>query len=94
MRKREAENVAAGGDRDVLDAIDHVGHGRSMHGLSSIEVPEWTAGAGFNRFQRTGIVPEKYQPAGGGQRSSPGIAGADLGITPHCFSIGHGERHQ
>ena len=51
MRKREAENVASCRDRDVLDAIDHITHRRSMHRLAGVEVPECTAGAGLNRFQ-------------------------------------------
>ena len=87
MRKREGENVASCTERHILDPIDHVTHRRSVHRLARIEVPECTAGPSLNRFQRPGIIPKEHQSTGGGQRPSPGIAVADLGITPDWLSL-------
>src|SRR5438552_9951946 len=92
--ERETEHITSAGDCDVLNPIHRITHGRGIQGLTGIEVPEWTAGCGFNRFQRPGIVAKEQYSTGGRERSGPGLTLSNLGITPDPLSIGHGESQQ
>jgi nitrate/TMAO reductase-like tetraheme cytochrome c subunit len=66
MWKCEAENVTSCRDCHVLNPIDRVGHGRSAHFLTSIEVPESTTGRCINCFKVSVIISKKHQATGGG----------------------------
>src|SRR5437773_9930811 len=39
-RQRKRQNVAAGGDRHVLQSTDHIGHRRSLPLLAGFDVPK------------------------------------------------------
>src|SRR5579863_9349251 len=88
--KREAENIAPGGDRHVLDSRDGIRHRRGAHELAGVEMPEDAASGGFHRFERVGVVAEEDQAASRRQSASPGIARANLRVAPDAFSICQG----
>src|SRR6185369_8443928 len=94
MRKRKTKDIATCCDGDMLNPVDHVGHRRSMHRLAGVEMPQWTTSLRIHGFEGTGVIAEEDKPPGGRQRSSPGIAGANLGITPHYLPVSHRVRQQ
>jgi hypothetical protein len=57
--ERETEYIAPRRHCDVLNSVDRISHGRGIQRLTGIEVPEWTAGYSFNRFQRAGVVAKE-----------------------------------
>ncbi len=61
MGEGEADNVASGGDRDILRPVDRITHRRSMDGLAGVELPEGTAGSRCNCFKSSGIIREEQR---------------------------------
>ena|SRR5215469_5165714 len=94
MRKREAEQVAPRGDSDILNSVDSIGDRRGAERLARIEVPERTACLGIGSFEGLGVVCEENEPAGGSERSAPGVAAACLRILPDLLAIGRGNCQQ
>src|SRR6516164_3479388 len=78
----KTENVAAGGDGQVLLPVDAVAHRRSRNGLAGVEVPEWLAGSGVHGLKRLRVVCKKDQTAGGGHGAARGMAFAGLHVAP------------
>src|SRR6266850_7755514 len=90
----KTENVASGGDGDVLVAMHRETHGRRGDALAGMEMPEGCACAGVNCFERFCVVPEKDQAASGGHRASAGPPGTHLRIFPGRLGSGKVVRQQ
>src|SRR6266481_1831419 len=78
----KTENVTSRGDGDLLIPIRRETHGRGGDVLAGGEMPEGSARAGVNRFERFGVVPEKYQAASRGHCPGARSPGAHLRIFP------------
>src|SRR5208282_5833018 len=78
LRQSKTENIASGGHRDVLHAVDRIGHRRRVKILAGLKMPQRNAGTGIDGFERLGIIAKEKQPAFGGHGSGGGMARADL----------------
>src|SRR5207248_5572912 len=52
------------------------------------------AGCSVDRLELTRVIPKEDQPCDRGHRASPGVAFADLGVSPYDFAGRPAEREQ
>ena len=86
IRQRERHDAGVHRHRNILPAIDRIGHRRGMPARIQGKMPQPLAGLCVQRAERAVVIAEKQQPAGGGQHAAPGFAGAGLLIFPDDLS--------
>src|SRR6267154_3152609 len=85
LRQSERKNVRAGGDGDVLTAVDRVADRRRGDQIPCIEMPERLASARVERRDLSLVLAREDDPAGGGQHAGAVMEGTDLLVVPHLF---------
>ena len=66
----------------MLSLVDHIGHRRRFPNGVRLKVPERRTGLCVDRHQRTAVLAEEHQAAGGGERAAPGIGRSGLRQLP------------
>src|SRR5437773_6130961 len=84
----EAEDVGAGGDRDVLVAFKHKGHGRGFHANVGGELPQRFAVPLVDCRKPAVRTAVEDETSSGGENTGPGFGarGAGLRNLPHDLS--------
>ena len=89
-RQRKRDDVRAGGDSDVLPAIEDIGHRRRL----PVDAFSWNCHSGgpsaaSTADQRAAVVAEEHDPAGGRERAAPGSRhGRPAGLPTRSSPVG------
>src|SRR5689334_24708049 len=67
----ERDDVRSRRDRDVLHVVEQVGHRRRLPDLAGLETPERLAALRVGGHQRSAVLAEDHDPAGGAERAAP-----------------------